>query len=203
MKQQKIKIGIVGEHPQNDSEALQYLLTPKCCEGVTLVPIVRNMRGSQLDGAKFLKQLVKEFANEKLEKVIFIRDADEVLSDEIIEKKHKCDKWFKDANAQIDNKGLFFLAIYEMEALILADIENFNKLYKIKNKFVSNPMKVNDPKAELRRLSDKSQRGAYEERDAPKIFAVLDFQTVYKNHRGKRSFQEFADLLKKEAILDF
>jgi hypothetical protein len=200
---QKIKIGIVGEHPQNDSEAFLHLLSPKCCEGIELMPIVKNMRGSQLDGAKFLKQLSKEFLNEKLEKVIFVRDADEIMSDEILENKHKRDKWFKEANAQIENKGLFFLAIYEMEALILADIDNFNKLYKIKNKFVSHPMNVSDPKAELKRLSDKSQRSAYEERDAPKIFAILDFQTVYKNHRGKRSFQEFADLLKKEGIIAF
>jgi hypothetical protein len=76
-------------------------------------------------------------------------------------------------------------------------------LYKIENKFNSNPINVNDPKAALKRLSDKSQRGAYEERDAPEIFKLLNFQTVYKNHRGKRSFQEFADMLKKEAIIDF
>jgi hypothetical protein len=54
-----------------------------------LTLIVKHMRGSQLDGTKFLKQLVKEFVNEGLDKVIFVRDADEIVSDEIIEKKHQ------------------------------------------------------------------------------------------------------------------
>ncbi len=80
MKQQKIKIGIVGEHPQNDSEALQHLLISKVCKQVQFLPIVKNLRGSDFDdeengGAskKFLKLLQSEFIDAKLEKVIFVR----------------------------------------------------------------------------------------------------------------------------------
>lgn len=210
MKQQKIKIGIVGEHPQNDSEALQHLLTPKVCKNVQFLPIVKNLRGSDFDdeengGAskKFLKLLQSEFIDSKLEKVIFVRDADEVLSEQIVQKQHKRDRWFKQANQTIQGKGVFFLAVYEMEALIIADIKTFDKMYSVKTKEVGNPMMCFDPKAYLKKSSVKSKRGAYEEKHAPEIFQKLDFKTVYDKHRGERSFQAFADELKAKKMIDF
>jgi hypothetical protein len=210
MKQQKIKIGIVGEHPQNDSEALLHLLTPKVCKNVQFLPIVKNLRGSDFDdeengGAskKFLKLLQSEFIDAKLEKVIFLRDADEIISDKLIQKQHKRDKWFKQATDKIQGKGLFFLAVYEMEALIIADIKTFDKMYNVKTKEVGNPMKCFDPKAHLKKYSAKAKRGVYEEKDAPEIFKKLDFKMVYDKHCGERSFKAFADELKAKSIIDF
>jgi hypothetical protein len=51
--------------------------------------------------------------------------------------------------------------------------------------------------------SDKSQKGKYDETHAPNIFEKLDFETVYKNHKGERSFQTFAAELKKHKVIDF
>jgi hypothetical protein len=210
MKQQKIKIGIMGEHPQNDSDALRHLLEQRRCDDIQFKIILKNLNGSDFDdeqngGAskKFLKLLKMEFDKENLAKAILVRDADEVISDSILQKKHKRDKWFKQANQTIDEKGILFLAVYEMEALILADIDTFNDMYNLAAKAIGNPMKIEDPKAVLKKLSAKAKRGVYKEQDAPEIFKRLNFKTVYKKHQGERSFQSFADELKMQKIIDF
>jgi hypothetical protein len=133
--------------------------------------------------------------------VIFIRDLDGVFSEK--EKVTIRDKWFNRADKIIQNKGFFFLAIAEMEALILSDMDKVNELYKLKLKAINNPMTEKDPKKKLMQLTEKTKRGKYTENDAPSIFKELVFKTVYKNHKGERSFQTFADELKEKQIITF
>jgi hypothetical protein len=52
-------------------------------------------------------------------------------------------------------------------------------------------------------LTEKTKRGKYTESDAPSIFKELVFKSVYKNHKGERSFQTFADELKEKQIITF
>ena len=192
----------MGEHPSNDSESLCHLLRPLACDNVQFKVILTKLRGSQLDNERmFLNSLESEFLSENLNYVILIRDLDGILSEK--EKVILRDKWFNRANKTIENKGIFFLAIAEMEALILADIDKVNELYKLKLKHINNPMTEKDPKKKLMQLTDKTKRGKYTESDAPSIFKELDFQTVYKNHKGDRSFQAFADELKDKNIIIF
>ena len=192
----------MGEHPSNDSESLCHLLRPLACDNVQFKTILTKLRGSQLDNERmFLNSLESEFLSEELNYVIFIRDLDGVLSEE--KKVIIRDNWFKRADKTIDNKGIFFLAIAEMEALILADIDKVNELYKLKLKPINNPMTEKDPKKKLMQLTEKTKRGKYTESDAPNIFKELVFQAVYKNHKGERSFQAFADELKDKNIINF
>jgi hypothetical protein len=51
--------------------------------------------------------------------------------------------------------------------------------------------------------TDKSKRGRYQEKDAADILKKLDFHKIYQNHKGKRSFQDFADELKCKDLIDF
>ena len=205
----KIKIGIVGEHPEHDADALRHLLSPKVCEGVQFKIITKRLRGSDFDdeqngGAskRFLKILKTEFEDEALHLVIFVRDADTVLTDSIKAYQHKRDAWFKQADKIISGNGIFFLAIYEMESLILADNETLKKLYGINTKIGGNPMFQANAKEHLQRLTDKSKRGRYQENHAPDIFKTLNFNTIYDNHKGERSFQAFANELVDKKILD-
>jgi hypothetical protein len=201
-KSTKIKIGVVGEDPGNDSEALCHLLRPLACDDVQFKVVLRNLRGSQLDNERmFLGELDTQFSSGELDYIIFIRDLDGVLSEK--SKVQVRDRWFNQANKTIEGKGIFFLAIAEMEALILADIETFNKIYGLKTKPVGNPMSDKDPKKTLMQLTEKTKRGKYAENNAPDIFKSIDFQTVYKNHKGDRSFQTFADELKDKNIIVF
>lgn len=192
----------MGEHPSNDSESLCHLLRPLACENVQFKVILTKLRGSQLDNERmFLSSLESEFLSEELHHVIFIRDLDGVFSEK--EKVTIRDNWSKRADKTINRQGIFFLAIAEMEALILSDIDKVNELYKLKLKAINNPMTEKDPKKKLMQLTEKTKRGKYTESDAPVIFKELVFQTVYKNHKGERSFQVFADELKDKQIIAF
>ena len=200
-KPKQIRIGILGEHPSNDSEALCHLLRPFASENVQFKVILKKLRGSQLDNERmFLQSLASDFLSEDLHYVILIRDLDGLLSEK--SKIKDRDNWFKKANTFINNQGIFFLAIAEMEALILADIRTFNKMYSIDIKPIGNPMATSKPKEDLQRFSNKSKRGKYEENHAVNIFKTLNFNTVYDNHKGERSFQAFANELVDKNILD-
>jgi Domain of unknown function (DUF4276) len=195
----KIKVGIVGEHPQNDSEALRLFLTPLANEGVQFKIVLKNFEGSHLDGDKFVRALVTE--SRDLDYIILVRDLDGLLSE--IEKIKKRNAWFNAANNRIFNKGIFFLAIYEMEALILSDVTVLNKIYGLTMKPVGNPMMIADSKGHLKRVTDKSKKGKYDVNHALDIFKSLNFKTVYDTHKGERSFQSFADELKDKNIINF
>ena len=63
--------------------------------------------------------------------VIFIRDLDGLETDtDFKEKKAKRQEYFTKSKSVVDKKALYLLNIYEIEALILADIEAFNAFYK-------------------------------------------------------------------------
>jgi hypothetical protein len=196
-KTQKIKVGIVGENIKNDSEALKILLSSVTRANVNLSVYPKKFDGGQLDGEKFFRTL--EIEAESLDWVILVRDLDGLISET---KKLKLrEEWFNKANKQAAKKGIFFLAIYEMEALILADIDNFNKYYGLEKKPVGNPMAKEKPKELLEKLTEKTQKGKYTESDALKIFPTLDIKTIYKNHKGEYSFQSFADELQDKKLI--
>jgi hypothetical protein len=197
----KIKIGIVGEHPNNDSKALIALLLKASVENIDFQVIAKKFRGGGLDSDRFLQILTNEA--DGLDKIIFIRDSDEAMNEQIIAYKHIRDEWFRKANKASGGKGIFFLVIAELEALILADIETFNHFYGVTAQFSGNPMMIQDPKKKLEMFSNKSRKGKYDETHAPDIFEKLAFKTVYTRHKGERSFQTFADELKKLKILEF
>jgi hypothetical protein len=195
----KINVGIVGENPKNDSEALKILLSLVTPANVKISVYPKKFDGGQLDGEKFFRTLETEA--EFLDWLILVRDLDGLVS-ETKKLKIRVD-WFNKANKQAAQKGIFFLAVYEMEALILADIDNFNKYYGLKIKPIHNPMSKEKPKELLEKLTEKTQKGKYSESDSLKIFPFLDFYTVYKTHKGERSFQSFADELKDKNIINF
>lgn len=195
-----IKIGVVGEHPSNDSESLCQLLRPVANEHVQFTTILKKIRGSQLDNERmFFNSLKSEFLGEDLQYIIFIRDLDGLFSQK--SKIKERDEWFFKANKFIENKGIFFLAIYEIEALILADIDGFNAYYGLKTKPVGDPMTKSEPKEMLKKLTSKTQKGEYKESDALAIFKNLNLKNIYKNHKGERSFQAFIDELKAKNLI--
>lgn len=195
----RIKVGIVGENIKNDSEALQTLLKSVAAEDVEFTVYPKRFDGGQLDGDKFFRTLEAESLF--LDWIILVRDLDGLISD--TKKLEIKDLWFNKANKRANNKGIFFLAIYEMEALILSDIQKLNEYYDLKLKPVGDPMNKKDPKEYLMKETAKTQKGKYEPKHAPKIFQILDFKTIYKNHKGERSFQAFADELKNKKLVYF
>lgn len=195
----KIKVGIVGEHPKNDSESLKILLSNVVEKNVQLSVYPKKFSGGQLDGDKFFRTLETEAAF--LDWVILVRDLDGLASD--ISKVQEKEKWFEKANKISKRKGIFFLAIYEMEALILSDIDSFNNYFGLNVKAIGNPLFKEKPKEYLEQLTEKTQKGKYDENHASKIFKDLNIKNIYENHKGERSFHSFANELKEKNLIDF
>lgn len=196
----KIKVGIVGENPQNDSEALRVLLQPFAKNNVQFKPIAKNFKGGQLDGEKFFDSLKIE--SREFDWVILSRDLDGVVTEtkKITEK----DSWFKKANKKASEKGLFFLVVAEMEALILSDIKRVNDFFKTKLSKFDNPKFIPNPKKELENKTSPSSKAnkQYKENMTCEIFEKINLETIYKNHKGEYSFQAFIDLLIDKEIID-
>lgn len=182
-----MKIGLVGEAP-NDTQAIWNLLAKKYNSSeVEFCFLLNRIHGSQLDNQKTKRLLRLEYEDKRPNIVVFIRDLDSVLpnDDKLQERK----EYFASSNSVVDKKGLYLLNIYEIEALILADNNTFNKIYGCTLPYFDDPMKVSEPKEELKKHTAK-----YNESDNPDIFKELNFdqacRCVY--------FKEFVKKLDKE-----
>lgn len=166
-----MKIGLVGEAP-NDIQSIKNLLLKRYTDKkYEFVFMLQRINGSNLDSQKTKRFLRVEFETQKPDIVIFIRDLDAVLPNKtkIYERKH----YFTSSNNVVDKKGIHLLHIYEIEALILADIETFNILYKTKIPKIIDVMCMNEPKEFLKNASRK-----YSESHNSDIFNELDFDKV-------------------------
>ncbi len=166
-----MRIGLVGEAP-NDTDALENLLKNKFrSPEFEYCSLLDRINGSLLDNQKTKRFLRIEYEDKKPDIVIFIRDLDSLLPNPTKLKERKF--YFSSSNSVVDKKGIFLLNIFEIEALILADIETFNGLYETAIETVSDPMAIPEPKEFLKEFSNK-----YCESDNPDVFFQLDFDKM-------------------------
>ncbi len=183
-----IKIGIIGENYQNDSCAFKAFLTPQYEGKITFVPILKSLNGGRPPIKKVLKLLPTDIQKYQLNALLFLLDLDKDA------KRNECNQWIATIQKGVSVNSIFYLAVMELEALILADIEIFNKKYGIKKQYTKNPKFEDDPKKKLEIWTEKGKANAqYSVNDAEEIFKKLRFEVVYKNHFGDDSFQEFID----------
>ena len=180
------RIGIIGEHFHNDACAFAAFMTPQYKDVVQFVPILKSLKGGYGSARKITAMLPTEMLKHKLDAVICTHDLDNDKNWAFL------DKWYKEINTSIKQKGILYVAVMELEALILADIEPFNELYKVNIKYPKNPKFEADPKKYLMEKTYKTKR-KYDENHAEEIFKRLRFDVVYKRHFGDHSFQEFID----------
>ena len=189
-----MKIGIVSENFQHDSQALKALLRKKYQDkNVEFLPILKKVSGDKIFGKRVAALIEQQAKEKKLDLVLLAKDLDALPSDEskIIILKEKANN----IRNQITLDLSFFLIIFELEALILADIDTFKKIYKIPTyQYKKNPKFQSNPKEELKKATRKSNR-KYKESDTPEIFQQLNFNKVYQNHNGEYSFQSFINEL--------
>ncbi len=166
------KIGLIGESP-HDTKAIENLLNQKFSKDLIFVEMIKNIRGSNLDNQKAKRRLRINYETEKPDFLIFIRDLDALEDDKkkLIERKN----YFSSFNSVVDKKGFYLLNIYEIEALILADIDNFNKYFNANIVFKNNPMKQIEPKEFLMKNSN------YKESDCKELFKYLNITTIINN----------------------
>lgn len=142
--------------------------------------MIKNIRGSNLDNQKNKHRLRKNYERIKPDFVIFIRDLDG-LEDEK-DKLQKRKEYFTDFNSVVDKKGIFLLNIFEIEAIILSDIDTFNTYYNCDIAFKEDPMKQEEPKEFL------TSKSKYKESDCPELFKELQFDKVLENCRYFKNF---------------
>ncbi|WP_375417465.1 hypothetical protein [uncultured Hymenobacter sp.] len=190
-----VRIGLLGESP-NDTAALKVLLQQRYAERIHVFALLKNLKADKVAGLKALRMLPKVYASERPDIVVFTRDLDALASDTAQVMKRQQE--FDDINGCVGGKGIFLLHIYEFEALIMAHIAPFNALYTCVCKPQADPMRIIDPKGELRKASRKGKRGEYSENDCEEICRRLDYTELVKNCTYFRRFdQEFANRLLK------
>jgi hypothetical protein len=165
-----MKIGLVGEAP-NDTMSIQNLLGKRYSDGFEFVFLLNNISGSNLDNQKTSRLLRLEYESRRPKIVVFIRDLDSVLpnKNQILLRK----KYFSDSNSIVNKCGIFLLHVYEIEALILQDIETFNSKYNVNVSKIEHVMKISEPKEELRKYSSK-----YNESHNPDLFLLVNFDEI-------------------------
>ncbi len=171
-----MKIGLVGEAP-SDTSAIKNLFS-KHYANLEFVVLLNGLTGAMMDSKRFIAQfLPKEFHDKKPDLVILIRDLDGHERDTT--KLKQREKLFNFFNQKVANKGMFLLNIYELEAMIFADISVFNSLYGCNLDEFDDPMKVAMPKEIL----IKASRYKFNESHNPRIFNLLNFDVIKKNCR--------------------
>lgn len=187
-----IRVGLVGEDP-NDTLSIKNLLEKTYYQRVKFLPLARRICGFQLDNPKIKRSLPIEFADAKCKFIIYIRDLDAFTSEK--GKLRAKIEWFKDLDSTINKKGILLLNVWELEALILSDIETFNSIYKINFKFAADPMLQKEPKELLRRITSKS-KNKFKESSCPDIFKKLNISNIEKRCASFESFvKEFEERL--------
>jgi hypothetical protein len=189
------RIGIIGENFRNDACAFALLLTPQYKDKIIFVPILKSLKGGYNSASKIARMLPAEMNKNRLDAVICTHDLDEHS------KLALWEKWFVEVNASIKKKGIFYLAVMELEALILADITIFNEIYGVDIQYPKNPKSEPKPKEFLMGKTFKTKR-KYDENHAEEIFALLRFENILKKHNGDKSFQEFIENFETRFILE-
>ncbi len=187
------RVGIISENYEYESKAYRVLLEKRFDKSkAQFKPLLKTIDTDYQNAKRVIRFLKAELKTSKTDVLLICRDLDGVFTE--TDKITARQKWFDTIENEVDNNTcLFFLAIAELESIVLADMDSFSKWCgkNVKVTFTSNPMFQNDPKAFLKFKSNNK----YSESKAEEVFATLDFEKVYKNHNGAYSFQEFIDKL--------
>ena len=172
----KLKIGVIGEHPANDAQAIINLLQPYYGEKAQFKICLKNFTGDDLSSPKFLQELKRSNFHKIYDFIVIIRDLDGLPTQtDLLAKKQKL---FQEYQEKLNGIGIFMLNIFELEALILADLTSFNLRFKTKFVFKSNPAYQNNPKGLLKTKSDTK----YQESDAIDLLKNTNITNIRANH---------------------
>lgn len=178
------KIGLIGEDP-NDTSSIEILLSQKYDNKIKFFTLSRTLKGDQLESKKGKNIVVTNFEQANCDFAICIRDLDSLESNKSQLAFRK--EWFNSIKNSLKGKGILLLNIWQLEGLIFADIEVFNKLYGTNIKSNKNPEFVEHPKKELKRLSEKMKK-KFHENHCPDIFKELRFEYLFKNSKSFKNF---------------
>ncbi len=181
-------VGLVGEAP-NDTQSIKNLLQ-NFYRNIIFEPLLKDIHGSQIESQKTKRFLRSEYELKKPDLIIFIRDLDGLENN--LKQLEIRKQYFQDFNSVVDKRGVYLLNVFEIEALILADVNCFNKIYKSNISGIADPMKVEQPK-EFLKLKTRKALKQFNESHNPEIFSELDFHVVKSNCRYFNTFVKKLD----------
>ena len=185
-----MKIGLVGEAP-SDTTAIQNLLSRQYPD-FDFVTLLDRIHGSMLDNKKAISRLLRiEYEDQQPDIIIFIRDLDALENDRSAKRKRQA--IFSYSNRIVNRTGIALLNIYELEALILADIDTFNNYYGTEVAEFADPMMVPTPKEVL--INATKGTNKFEESHNPALFNLLSFDIVRTRCRYFATFLRKFDRL--------
>lgn len=180
----RFRVGLLGESP-NDTRAIEALLKPRYGERVEFFTLLNNITGDMLEDAKTGKLLRKEYELEKPNLVVVIRDLDGLAAKGA--KWRQRQAYFRDVDRVVEQKSLPLLNIYEIEALICANIAAFNRYFGCSCLQPSDPMAIEKPKEWLMAATAPG-KPRYSEGHSPNLLAQVDYDTVVANCRYFSAF---------------
>jgi hypothetical protein len=171
-----VKIGIIAEN-KNDAKAISSLFKNNFPQQFDFHHVLPLVTGSQLDDENsnhLVLKLRREFEFEELNYILYIRDLDALITD--LEKVRFRKKRFQRFARTVNNKAIFMLNIYEIEALILADIETY-KEYK------NNPDLSFDVSKAILTVEPDKMLPTYNKGELVKIIPLLNIENLKANHK--------------------
>ena len=185
-KTKALTVGLIGENP-NDSRALTALLGQRYAGKFAPVPLAKNRTGDQLANPKMLRVLAEEYRLKQPRLVVYIRDLDALASNAAKVREREIE--FEKIKNVVGKDALFLLHIYQFEALILADIATFNRLYQVAIAAKGNPTAVENPKKKLVSATDKLKAPRqYHPNHSAEIAAQLNYAELLQNCAYFRAF---------------
>lgn len=176
-------IGIIGEDPY-DTDSIKNILSNNYDKEIFFKPILREVRGSHLLSKKTKKLFDIEIQKKKYDLIIFSVDLDDLEHN--TKKLENIKKEVKNILVNI-NDYILLIHIFELECLILADIESFNKIFNSTINFRTNPMFKERPKEFLQEKTSKLRK-KFAVDNNPDIFEKLDFNALKKNCKYFKTF---------------
>jgi len=192
-----MKIGLFGESPY-DIEAICNLLTKPLDGRFSFVKLVRRISSEELSSIGKMQRILKAEVSKRtdISAVIIVLDLDSHAQDGAALRNKKA--WFEKLSSSFPQNSLLLLNIYELEALILADIETFNRLFRTSIKFKGDPMAQKVPKEFLQHQTHRSKR-KFTVSDNPEVFSHLNFEQVKQKCRYFKEFIRHLESLDKPA----
>lgn len=120
-------VGILGES-SNDTDSVAALLGKRYGTRVHFLSLSPGVTGSQLDNPKFQHIIRTNYRIKKPNLIVVTRDLD--APETARYKRLERLLFFRKINQGMEHRGIFLLNVQAIEALICADIDEFNKQYK-------------------------------------------------------------------------
>jgi len=186
-----IKIGLIGEH-SNDTDSIAQLMRKKYNVGFHYKTLSVHKYGSQIYNESSAKTFNFEIKKYTPHCVIIVADADAIITEttRIRYKRTLCERLSK----MLNSRCILLLNIYELEALIFADLDRFNTLYNTSIKGNRDVSFIEKPKDELKSKSKLPKK--FKESDCSVLFNELIIDIVSKNCSYFKTFlHEFSELI--------